>query len=328
MSEYPLLASNAITLRQFEYFVAAVQLGSLSAAARSFGITPSALSQQVDALETALGRNVFEPGSRRSKLTTFGSAFFGQASNVVESAGRAIAMGQMSGDGIITVGTTPTIAQKLLPPLIYRMRREQNIDCVEVKTFTDLRELNATLEKGALDLAVGPMEHSSSRVVRCFGEEELVVVCHPSQHRDFDGSWQQLVDAPWIHCGANSYLTGIISREAGRVGRHIRFTVRAPDVTTALSMVEYGVGVALVPKMALHGTAARLLSIIRLSRPIRRALTVHARDQSPHVEKFLEVIGDSELVEKFRAAGLLVVERSHNSAAQQGPPLLFGSMPA
>ncbi|WP_405164509.1 LysR family transcriptional regulator [Nocardia sp. NBC_01499] len=308
MSDCHLLTSNAITLRQFDYFVSTVQLGSLSAAARRFGITPSAMSQQIDALESTLGQKVFDPRSRRSRLTKFGREFFAQAAIVVESAHQAIAMGQTFGEGMLTIGTTPTIAQKLLPPLIYRLRHQQQLDNVEVRAFNDLRQLNAALQEGALDLAVGPLEESSSRVVHRLGDEELVVVCHPSQRSSFDGSWKQLVQAPWIRCGSNSDLTDIVSREAGRAGAHARFAVRAPDVTTALNLVEHGVGVALVPKMALHGSA-RLLSIIRLSHPIRRELTVHARDKSFHVEKFLEVITDSDLVRKFAASGLLAIRR-------------------
>ncbi|WP_378733159.1 LysR family transcriptional regulator [Nocardia brasiliensis] len=318
MSDYPLLTANTITLRQFDYFVNSVQLGSLSAAARRFGITPSAMSQQIDALESSLGRKLFDPRSRRSRLTKFGREFFAQASDVVDSARQAMAMGQTFGDGVMTVGTTPTIAQKLLPPLIYRMRHERNIDSIEVRSFTDLRELYATLDEGALDLAVGPLEQSTSKVVHCFGEEELVVVCHHSHRNSFDGSWKQLVEAPWIRCGSNSDLTDAVSREAGRAGVHIRFTVRAPDVTTALSLVEHGVGIALVPKMALHGSS-RHVSIIRLPRPIRRELTVHARDKSQHVEKFLEAITDSDLVRKFGAAGLLETRRPESAVVRREP---------
>ncbi|WP_107657416.1 LysR family transcriptional regulator [Nocardia suismassiliense] len=325
MSDYPGLNSNAITLRQFDYFVNAVQLGSLTAAAKRFGITPSAMSQQIDALETSLGRNVFEPQSRRSRLTEFGREFFTQAAEVVESARQAMAMGQTFGEGVLTIGTTPIIAQKLLPPLIYRMRQERHIDGIEIGTFTDVRELNAALEGGALDLAIGPLGQFSSRVVHCFGEEELVVVCHPSQRNSFDGSWQQLVEAPWIRCGANSDLADTVSREAGRVGVHVRFAVLAPDVTTALSLVEHGVGIALVPKMALHGSA-RLLSIIRLCRPIHRELTVHAQDASVHVEKFLEVVSDSELVRKLGATGLLEVRRTEPEGVRR-PPSPVGRQP-
>ncbi|MEV6562863.1 LysR family transcriptional regulator [Nocardia sp. NPDC051756] len=301
MSECALPSSSAITLRQFDYFVTAVQLGSLSAAAKRFGITPSAMSQQIDTLESTLGQKVFDPRSRRSRLTKFGREFFAQASLVVESAGQAIALGQTFGEGVMTVGTTPTIAQKLLAPVIYRMRHEQHIDSIEVRTFTDLRELNATLAEGALDVALGPLEQFSSRLVHYLGKEELVVICHPSQRGSFDGSWTQLAEAPWIRCGTNSDLTEIVSQEAGRAGVRVRFAVRAPDVPTALSLVEYGVGVALVPKMALHGPARRL-SIIELSRPIRRELTVHARDKSLQVEKFLEVITDSDLAGQFATA--------------------------
>ncbi|MFD6162884.1 LysR family transcriptional regulator [Nocardia sp. NPDC060256] len=308
MSDCHLLTSNTITLRQFDYFVNAVQLGSLSAAARRFGITPSAMSQQIDALESTLGQKLFDPRSRRSRLTKFGREFFAQASVVVESARQAIAMGHTFGEGMMTVGTTPTIAQKLLPPLIYRLRHKQHMDNVEVRAFNDLRELNTALADGAVDLAIGPLEQSTSRVVHRLGEEELVVVCHPGQRGSFDGSWKQLVEAPWIRCGTNSDLTDIVSREAGLAGVHVRFTVRAPDVTTALNLVEHGVGVALVPKMALHGST-RLLSLVRLPRPIRRELTVRARDKSFHVEKFLEVVTESELVRKFTASGLLEIGR-------------------
>ncbi|WP_225725306.1 MULTISPECIES: LysR family transcriptional regulator [unclassified Nocardia] len=309
MSEYSMSTTNAITLRQFDYFVNTVQLGSLSAAARKFGVTPSAMSQQLDALEGLLGRKLFDPQSRRSTLTKFGTEFFAQATDVVATVDRALTIGQTFSDGVMTIGTTPTIANKLLPPLIYRMRADRGTENIEVRSYTNIRELYSSLDNGALDIAVGPLGRSAARFVYSFGEEELVVACHHSQENKFDGSWERLAEAPWIRCGSDSDLTGIIARESERAGVNIRYAVTAPDVTAALSMVEHGVGVALVPKMSLHGSS-RLLSTVRLPRTIKRELIVHARDMSLHVEKFLEIITNSDVVRKFGAAGLLEIRRS------------------
>ncbi|MFG1797613.1 LysR family transcriptional regulator [Nocardia altamirensis] len=304
MSEYSMSTSNSITLRQFDYFVNTVQLGSLSAAARKLGVTTSAMSQQLDVLEGLLGRKLFDPQSRRSSLTKFGREFFLKASNVLDSVDKALAMAQTFSEGVMAVGTTPTIANKLLPPLIYRMRSEQNIDNIEVRSFTNIRDLYESLDRGDIDLAVGPLGRSAAKFVYPVGEEELVAVCHHSQGNRFDGSWERLAEAPWIRYGSDSDLTTIISRESDRAQVRIRYAVTAPDVTAALSLVEYGLGVALVPKMSLHGSS-RLISPVRLPNPIRRELIVHARDMSLHVEKFLEVITGSDLVRKFGAAGLL-----------------------
>ncbi|WP_286014389.1 MULTISPECIES: LysR family transcriptional regulator [Nocardia] len=306
MSEHSLSTPNSITLRQFDYFVSTVRLGSMSAAARKFGVTPSAMSQQIGALEVALGRKLFDPQSRRSSLTKFGREFFAQASTVVDHAYQALAIGQSFSDGVLTIGTTSTIAHKLMPPLIYRLRLQCDIDNIEVRSFATMYDLGAALDRGTIDLAIGPLTRSSAKFVHTVGEEELVVACHRSQESRFDGTWQRLAEVPWIGYCNSSDIAKTLVQESGRANVDIRYVVTAPDVPTALSLVEHGIGIALVPKMALHN-CSRLLSVTRPAPRIKRKLSVHVKDMSPYIEKFLGVVSDMELIRKFRAAGLLEV---------------------
>lgn len=306
MSEYALLASNTITLRQFDYFVSTVRLGSMSAAARKFGVTPSAMSQQIGALEGALGRKLFDPRSRRSKLTDFGQEFFTKASDVIDSAYQALSIGRGFGDSAITVGTTSTIATKLIPPLIAAMRLQWNIETIAIRSFTNMRELAAALDHGAIDVALGPLGATAPHLVAGFGMEEFVVACHRDLESRLDGSWPSLAKVAWIRYGPSADITDILARESSKAGVELRYVAAASDIASGLSMVEHGIGIAMVPKMALH-RSSRLLSCIRLSAPIRIRLTAHAAQLSPDIEKLLNTITNPELLRKFNAAGLLAV---------------------
>ncbi|WP_275106978.1 LysR family transcriptional regulator [Nocardia arthritidis] len=305
MPEQALLASSAITLRQFDYFVSAVRLGSMSAAAKRFGVTPSAMSHSIGALENSLGHKLFSPDSRRSSLTKFGREFFTQASNVVDSAHGAMVMGQTFNESVLTIGTSPTIARKLMPPIIGRMRHTRNFGTIDVRTFANGYQLSSALGHGSIDVALGPLDKTPGQA-HVFGFEELVVACRSDLRNRLDGSWQQLARLPWIGYGTSSEIAGILAQESGRAGVEIRYAVLAPDVATVLSLVEHGIGVAVVPRMALLGCSPQL-SYISPTPTITRKLALHTKDMSPHVERFVKLLTDLELRKKLSAAGLFEI---------------------
>ena len=73
---------HAPTFRQLQSFIAAVETGSLSAAARSLQITQPAASQQVKELERALAARLLQRGSGRVRPTAAGEAVLARARRV------------------------------------------------------------------------------------------------------------------------------------------------------------------------------------------------------------------------------------------------------
>ncbi|WP_167476515.1 LysR family transcriptional regulator [Nocardia arthritidis] len=288
------MRSSAVTFRQFEYFVGVVQLGSMSAAARKFGVSPSAMSQQMGVLEDSLGHKLFGAGARRSGLTKFGREFYKHASNILDSVDQAISIGEQFPDGMITVGTTPTLANKMLPSLIQRMPHRRGVNAIEIRSFCDMRALSSALDSGAVDLALGPLRRSSAKFVHVIGDEELVVACPPNQEGRLRGSWDRLAEMPWIRCAPSSDITDLVDREARRAGVRIRYAVTAPDVTAALNLVAHRVGVALVPLMSLS-ESSRAVTAIRLESPLQRSILAHATEMTPTVEELMRILTEAVL---------------------------------
>ncbi|MCM6778467.1 LysR family transcriptional regulator [Nocardia sp. CDC159] len=305
MLDFASLTSNPITLRQIEYFVWSVRLGSKALAAKKFGVTPSAMSQQICALEAVLDRKLYDRASGRSSLTRFGNVFFEHAAGVMDSFYETLSVCRTFSDDVVTVGATTTLATKLIPPIIYRMQRERQVMRISVESYTDTRSLCAALDRGIVDLAVGPLEtFRDGRNARTIGEEELVIACHRSRAAGLEATWPALALQPWVGYRTHSDIDKIIRRESERAGVDVRYVATAGDVPTALSLVAHGIGVTLVPKMALKG-AWPMLSAVHLEKPIRRTISVQARDESPVVDRFLEIAGNGNLGRKLVAIGLL-----------------------
>ncbi len=111
---------------QIRSFLATVEAGSLSAAARTLGLTQPTLSRQIAALEQSLGLMLFERIGRRLVLTPPGSQLVEQVRIMRQAADRIgiAASGQSQADeGLVRITTSDAVAAYLLPPVLERLRR-------------------------------------------------------------------------------------------------------------------------------------------------------------------------------------------------------------
>ncbi len=151
--------SSHITLRQFRYFVAVAESGSVAAASRMLNIAQSAVTKSMQELEDELGRQLFERSSRGMQLNHQGHRFLASARQVLASV--ADATRQRAGDeaasagpgGTLTVGVTSLVAGYYLSELFSRYRR--NCPRVEVRVLEDTPQfLEHLLINGELDVAI------------------------------------------------------------------------------------------------------------------------------------------------------------------------------
>ena len=91
-----------ITLRQFRYFIAVAESGSVAAASRMLAIAQSAVTKSMQELEDELGARLFERGSRGIQLTPRGHRFLVAARKVIDT----IAVGK-SPHGIFFANSAP-----------------------------------------------------------------------------------------------------------------------------------------------------------------------------------------------------------------------------
>jgi DNA-binding transcriptional LysR family regulator len=145
-----------ITLRQFRYFIAVAESGSLAAASRMLNVAQSALTKAMAELEQELGSRLFERTSKGMALTPQGHRFLSGAGKVlgaVADAMRLNAAEPASVAGTLTVGVTSLVAGYYLSDLLSRYRRNCP-DVVVAVTEESPRFLEHLLINGELDVAI------------------------------------------------------------------------------------------------------------------------------------------------------------------------------
>jgi DNA-binding transcriptional LysR family regulator len=146
-----------VTLRQFRYFIAVAESGSVAAASRMLAIAQSAVTKSLMELEDELGAQLFERSSRGMQLTPQGHRFLASARKVIAAVADATRLqadaqgGRLS--GVLAIGVTSLVAGYYLSELFSRFRRH----CPAVEIFLTEEEprfLEHLLINGELDVAI------------------------------------------------------------------------------------------------------------------------------------------------------------------------------
>jgi DNA-binding transcriptional LysR family regulator len=149
--------SSHITLRQFRYFIAVAESGSVAAASRMLAIAQSAVTKSMQELEDELGQPLFERSSRGMTLTPQGHRFLASARKVIGAVAEATRLHRADESaelrGTLAVGVTSLVAGYYLSEMLSRYRR--NCPAVGVQVVEETPPfLEHLLINGELDVAI------------------------------------------------------------------------------------------------------------------------------------------------------------------------------
>ncbi len=286
------------TLKQLRYFEAVARLGHFGRAAGLCAISQPALSAQIAALESALGQQLFERGARQVRLTPFGEQFAPRAREVLREAEALGDLARGAGGGALTrlrLGVIPTIAPYLLPSVIGHITAAHpEIDLMvrETMTATLIEELGA----GKLDCAIVALPVSEPAFAETPLFDEAMVLVRPEHDAqkpvpDMDALAQmKLLLLEEGHCFRDQALSFCATRNTlPREG------LDGSSLSTLVQMVGAGIGVTLIPEMAIPvETRSARVSIARMGAPYpRRTVGMIWRKSSALTE---QLDGIAELV--------------------------------
>jgi LysR family transcriptional regulator, hydrogen peroxide-inducible genes activator len=273
-------------LHQLRYVVAVARAGNFSRAAEQCHVSQPSLSQQIQKLEQELGERLFTRLPRRAKLTTAGEAFLPRAQRVLaelELAQREARDGRELVSGAVVVGVLPTIAPYLLPPVIAAFAKAfpQVEVVVQEETTTRLLKLGSA---GELDLLIASLPIADDRFEQeeLFREELLLALPsgHPLAKRDTlrlaDLDRERFILMKEGHCLGDQVLDFCRRRDF-----HPQVSCRSGQIETVQALVQAGLGVSLVPRMAV-GTARGRTPVYRsfaTPKPTRAIATLWPRQR-------------------------------------------------
>ena len=237
-------------IRQLQTLVAVADTGSFAGAARMVNLTASAVSQQIQALEGEIGVLLFDRKKRPPQLNAKGEELVRAARSVVQTITEtrmAISGGRTA--GMLKFGAIRTVSMRLVPQAFARMRAlypELSFNL----TVGMSEALMADVAAGRLDAAL-VAEHvgvPSSLSWMPVISEPLVLVAPPGTEVQSETSLLRRL--PFIRYATEVPLARQIETELSRLGVSPREVAIATTMPSVVGMVQAGLGVAVVPKIA------------------------------------------------------------------------------
>ncbi|MEV0077109.1 hydrogen peroxide-inducible genes activator [Nocardia neocaledoniensis] len=250
------------TLSQLRAFVAVAEYRHFGTAAARLTVSQPTLSQALASLENGLGLQLIERSTRRVLVTAAGMRLLPQAMATLEAADRFVASATGDGlGGVLRLGIIPTVAPYVLPELLPELRRKLPSLVPQVVEDQTARLLDG-LRTGVLDVALLALPTEAPGLVEIPLYSEQFVLVTPRGHElagRTDLSVPALADLPLLlldegHCLRDQTLEVCRTAEVhpGAVG-----DTRAASLTTVVQCVAGGLGVTLVPEMAVAAETAR-----------------------------------------------------------------------
>ncbi|MGJ4885999.1 MULTISPECIES: hydrogen peroxide-inducible genes activator [unclassified Bradyrhizobium] len=285
-----------LTMRQLRYFDALARLGHFGRAAEACAISQPALSMQIKEMEDALGGVLLERNARQVVLTRFGEQLAERVREILRSVDELGDFARASRDkltGRLRLGMIPTIAPYLLPKVIGNLTRrhpEIDIHVRESKTPKLIEEL----VEGRLDAAIValPVSEPSLTEVALFAESFLLV--RPPEYEGAAVPSSEMLREMRLllleegHCFRDQALS-FCNMQAPRE------MLDASSLSTLVQMVGAGMGVTLIPEMAVGvETRSASVSLARFADPQpQRTVGMVWRKTSPLAKQLMQI---SEIV--------------------------------
>jgi LysR family transcriptional regulator, hydrogen peroxide-inducible genes activator len=277
--------------------------GNFSRAARECRVAQPSLSQQILKLEDEIGERLFERTQRRALLTAAGSLFLPHALGILEAAERSRQeIREMGGQvrGKILLGALPTIAPYFLPNVIRSFRgKYPGVELLIHEETT--QQLLRGLEDKELDLALISDASPSSRIElqELFSEE--LYLCLPSSHplvRQRKVVASDLRQEKFILMQDGHCLGEQAQQFCETKGFHPQISCRSAQIGTVLAMVQAGLGISLIPEMALPGAPKNGIVYRSLDgmRPRRKLAIALPRRRKPSlcVAEFIKFVTSAD----------------------------------
>jgi DNA-binding transcriptional LysR family regulator len=289
--------------------------GSLSRAAEALSYTQSAISQQIAALEAEAGMALLERHPRGVRLTAAGQTLVGHAEGILARLDAAdAALSAIAGlrGGRLRMASFPTAGATLMPLAIATFRSAYP-DVELTLAEGEPEEIAPRLRAGELDLAL-LFEFSGETflapdVTRLELLEDPMYLALRRDHRLADRErllLEDLTEEPWVQTSRSSPCARHVVRSCHTAGFEPQVSFESDDYQTVQGLVASGVGVALIPQLALS--------------VVRDDIVIRALSPSPPVRQVIAAAPAGARLVPAATAMLGVLEQAARQIKHSGPP--------
>jgi molybdate transport repressor ModE-like protein len=278
--------TSNLDVRRMRVLREVAERGTIAAAARALAFTPSAISQQLAALEREAGVALLDRRGGRVRLTEPGRRLVARTEAILaelEAASAELAAVAAEVTGDVHVAAFPSAERALLAPAVAALAGRH--PDVKVRTTELEPELSLpALRLGDADLAIAhedtgsPAPHDARLERVDLLEEPLRVVLPAGHPADADAvALERLAGERWVATPPGTACRAMVDRACGVAGYVPEVPFQANEFSVLAAFVAAGLGVALIPEIALgafgDGTVVRAVADV----PVARRIYVAAR---------------------------------------------------
>ncbi len=276
-----------VEIRHLRAFLAVAETGVFRRAAERMRVSQPALSAQIRELERAIGVGLFDRTTRRVELTAAGAEFLPQARKLLgdlEGALKGLTDLATHRRGHVAVACAPLLASVMLPRLIAAFVAAYpgiRVSLIDARTDQIVDKVRA----GEADLGIGTFAETEAGIVRTrlFGDALVLFAPVGATAQRKSATWAEIADEPLVALTRESGLRALVEMGFGTLGRPARPAYEVAQVTTAVALVEAGLGVAVLPAIAQAIARDRRVAVRPLVQPrvARDISLIHAAGRSP-----------------------------------------------
>ncbi|MGZ0150236.1 LysR family transcriptional regulator [Kribbella sp. WER1] len=296
-----------IEVRRLRVLRALADHGTVTAAAEVLHLTPSAVSQQLAALETEVGQELLERRGRRVAITSAGRLLLAHADTIlaeVERAEDAMRLHANGANGEVRVTAFATAISLLVAPALTRLHETSPGLSLVVRDAEGHQGITQLLD-GDADLAIA-VEHRGSprpddrRLTRIpLYAEPFVAVLPPTHPADSPIELEALANDDWVMPAPGNPIRDVVLLACEQAGFQPRIVHQSDDFRAVAALVAAGGGVSLVPRLAVPEPTLALIRPLPDPVPTRRvyAAVRTSRADHPLITATLAVL--TEVAEKL-----------------------------
>lgn len=258
-------------MKHLRYFGSLAKLGHFGRAAEACSVSQPALSVQIKELEALIGAPLVERGSRQIRLTSLGEEFARRTHDILRSVDELQEMGRAKHGlftGQLRIGIIPTVAPYLLPDIIKTLGQHYpELEPRPRETVT--HRLIEDLLEARLDMAIValPVSEPALQEIPLLDEEFILIRPQEDAEKPVPSSDKlhemRLLLLEEGHCFRDQALS--FCKIASAPPRDL---MEGSSLSTLVQMVGAGIGVTLIPEMAVSTeTLSAKVCMSRLSKP-------------------------------------------------------------
>lgn len=288
-------------MKHLRYFEALARHRHFGRAAEACSISQPALSVQMKELEAMLGAPLIERGARQIRLSSLGEALAQRAGAILRSVDEIEDLVRASHGplaGRLRIGVIPTVAPYLLPRLLKELgKHAPDLDLQPREAVT--QKLIRYLEDGRLDVAIValPVSEPALHEEPLFEEEFVLVRPAEDAQKPVPNSEtlreMRLLLLEEGHCFRDQALSF-----CNLTPSPPRDLMEGSSLTTLVQMVGAGIGVTLIPEMAVGietGSSSVAVARLAIPRP-KRTIGMVWRKTTPLADQFAQIAGKVRLL--------------------------------